>query len=74
MDWATSASAMREFAAAAFSEAMAIDRVALSRRVCIAPTLARALLTRLIAESTVEMAAEAAVCEPMSRKIGRAHV
>ena len=61
-----SASAMRLLAAAVFSDATASDREVLSRRFSIAPILARAVLTWLIAESSVEIAADAAVCVEIS--------
>ena len=62
MDCAISASAIRLFAAAAFSAATPRVRVALSRRDCNDPMLVRAVLTALIAESRVEMARFATPC------------
>ena len=56
---AMSASAMRLFAAAVFSDATASERVALLRRFCIAPRFERFVLTVLIDASSAVMAAEA---------------
>ena len=56
---AMSASAMRLFAAAVFSDATASERVALLRRFCIAPRFERFVLTVLIDASSAVMAAGA---------------
>jgi hypothetical protein len=60
---AISASAMRPFAVAVFSEATAIERLALSRRDCKAPREARAVLTAFTALSRTVIVALASDCE-----------